>query len=137
MKDFNLGYNSMFDGLPEPNIAKAKFMLSINRVYNLEFDQNITMFELKLMIQKAAHLPSKNFRIFSHGVEYTKYNEETFESLFHEQKLVEFTLELKKGEINNETILLLQMNCPCTTHEDKFLLYYKIINFRKIKQFLI
>ena len=124
MKDFNLAYNSMYGGLPEPNIAKAKFMLSINRVYNLEFDQNITMFELKLMIQKAAHLPSKNFRIFSQGVEYTKYNEETFESLFHGQKLVEFTLELKKGEINNETILLLQMNCPCNIHEDKFLLYY-------------
>ena len=120
----NLDYNSIYGGLKEPNIVKAKFMLPTGRSYTLEFDQNITIFELKLMIQKAAHLPSKNFRIFSNGVEYTKYNQETFESLFHEQILVEFTLEFKLGEVIDESILLLQMNSPCNFHIDKFLLYY-------------
>lgn len=40
----------------EPNIRKAQFVVSSNRIYTLEFDQNIEMQELKIMIQKAAHL---------------------------------------------------------------------------------
>lgn len=116
--------SSIFGGYKEPNIVKAQFILSNTRVYTLEFDQNISMNELKLMIAKAAHLHLKNFRIFSGGEEYTKYNNETFESLFHEQKLVVFRIELNLGEESEQTELLLQMNCPCNLHIDKFLLYY-------------
>ena len=98
------------------------------------------MSELKLMIQKAAHLRSKNFRLISNGEEYSKFNDETFwekifvsigqvindetfESIFHEQKLVVFSLELN-NEVLDETELLLQMNCTCQIHIEKFLLYY-------------
>ena len=119
----SLNSNS-FDTL-EPIIRKAQFILPNQRIYTLDFDHNIQMQELKLMIQKAAHIRNRSFRIFSSGNEYTQYNKEIFSALFPNQKLVIFTLELNKNEedyIDNE--LLLQMNCPCEAHSDKFLLYY-------------
>ena len=109
----------------EPSIRKAKFILPNERIYTLDFDHNIQMQELKLMIQKAAHLRRNTFRLFSNGEEYTEYNEEIFDTLFPHISLVVFTLEVGQGEENfDETELLLQMNSPCKTHVDKFLLYY-------------
>ena len=108
----------------EPNIRKAKFIVTSNRIYTLEFDQNIEMQELKTMIQKAAHLRKNGFGLYIKGEDYTQFTDETFDSLFPEQDLVVFTLELEKGEIFDETELLLQINNPCLEHEDKFLLYY-------------
>ena len=108
----------------EPNIVKAKFVLSPQKIYTLDFDQNISMSELKLMIQKAAHLRPKTFKLLSNGIEYTNFNDEIFESLFHDQKMVVFTLELIVPGDLEETELLLQMKCPCNIHNDKFLLYY-------------
>ena len=108
----------------EPNIKKAKFMISPSRIYSLEFDNNIQMQELKLMIKKAAHL-KRNFKLLSNGEEYSQYNEEIFDTLFPHQSLVEFTLEVEEGEeMFDETELLLQMNSKCSEHNDKFLLYY-------------
>ena len=40
-----------FDNL-EPSIRKAKFIVSKERIYTLEFDNNIQMQELKIMIQR-------------------------------------------------------------------------------------
>ena len=109
----------------EPNIRKAKFIVSSSRIYTLEFDQNIEMQELKIMIQKAAHLSKINFSLFIDGEDYTHYTDETFDSLFPDQTLVVFTLELGQGEENlDETELLLQINMPCPEHDYKFLLYY-------------
>ena len=115
---------SSFEAL-EPSIRKAKFILSNERIYTLDFDHNIQMQELKIMIQKAAHLKHRNFRLFSNKVEYTQYNQEIFSSLFPNQNLVVFTLELDKDEENfNQNELILQMNCPCNIHSDKFLMFY-------------
>ena len=109
----------------EPNIRKAKFIVSSNRIYTLEFDQNIEMQELKVMIQKAAHLKKNSFNLFNEGEDYTHYTDETFDSLFPDQTLVVFTLELGLGEGNeDEAELLLQINMPCPEHNYKFLLYY-------------
>jgi len=77
-----------------PNIIKAKFIISSNRIYTLDFDHNIQMQELKLMIQKAAHLSKNNFKLFSEGEEYTQYNEEKLDSIFPDQNLIEFLLEI-------------------------------------------
>ena len=82
------------------------------------------MSELKIMIQRAAHLCSNNFLLFSNGVEFSNYNNETFVSLFPGEKLVIFTLEIKSDEESNEMELSLQKNDPCNLHKDKFLLYY-------------
>ena len=108
----------------EPNIRKAKFIITETRIYTLDFDYNLQMKELKLMIQKAAHLRNKNFRLFSKGEEYTQYENELFHSLFPHQTLVIFTLEIDPREDNYESELLLQMNSPCSIHVDKFSLYY-------------
>ena len=109
----------------EPSIRTAKFFLPNERIYTLDFDHYIQMQELKLMIQKAAHLRRNNFRLFSNGQEYTQFNEEIFDSLFPHKKFVEFRIEFGDGEENfDETELLLQMNSPCQYHPDKFLLYY-------------
>ena len=111
----------------EPNIRKAQFVVSLNRnrIYTLEFDHNIEMQELKIMIQKAAHLKKNTFGLFCNGENYSQYTEETFDSLFPEETLVVFTLEPNKGEeIIDETELLLQINMPCPEHDYKFLLYY-------------
>ena len=43
----------------QPNIVKAQFIVTESRIYTLEFDQNIQMKELKIMIQVAAHLKKK------------------------------------------------------------------------------
>ena len=113
-----------FDNL-EPSIRKAKFIVSKERIYTLEFDNNIQMQELKIMIQKAAHLKRRNFRLFSEGEEYTQYNQELFSSLFPNQNLVVFKLEIGNDEDNftpNE--FTIQMNSPCNIHKDKFLMYY-------------
>ena len=108
----------------EPYIRKAKFIVSSDRIYTLEFDQNIEMQELKTMIQKAAHLRKNTFGLYIEGEDYTKYTEETFESLFPDQDLVVFTLELLKGTTLDKTELVLQINNPCPVHDYKFLLYY-------------
>ena len=108
----------------EPNIVKAQFILSTTRIYTLEFDQNIEMRELKIMIQVAAHLKKNNFRLFSEGEEYTQCNEEKFDSIFPNQKLVVFTIQKGEGEAFDESELLLQINSPCQIHQEKFLLYF-------------
>ena len=108
----------------EPNIVKAQFIVTSSRIYNLEFDQNIEFRELKAMIQVAAHLKKNNFRLFSDGEEYTQYNDESFESIFPDKKLVVFRLEKGEGEAFDETELLLQINSPCKHHKEKFLLFY-------------
>ena len=108
----------------EPNIRKAKFVVTENRMYTLEFDQNIQMEELKMMIEKAAHLRKNSYGLFIKGVDYTNFTNETFDSLFPDEALVIFTLELMKGTEIDETELLLQINNPCPEHDYKFLLYY-------------
>ena len=108
----------------EPNIVKAKFLIDDRRIYSLEFDQNIQMKELKIMIQVAAHLKKNNFGLFCEGQDYTKFHEETFESLFPSQNLVVFTIQKAEGEVFDEAEVLLQINCPCSSHPEKFLLFY-------------
>ena len=108
----------------KPNIVKAKFIVTNTRIYNLEFDQNIQMKELKIMIKVAAHLKKTNFRLFSEGQEYTQYYEESFESLFPSTNYVVFSIQKAEGEIFEETELLLQINSPCIEHAEKFLLFY-------------
>ena len=115
------------DSFIDPNIVKAQFILSNSRIYNLEFDQNIEFYILKSMIQVAAHLKKNNFRLFSEGEEYTQYNDETFDSIFPNKKLVVFTIEIaEKGEFLYETEeeLLLQINSSCPEHKEKFLMFY-------------
>lgn len=112
------------DIVQEPNIRQAQFIVTNTRIYTLEFDHNLQMKELKLMIQVAAHLKRNNFRLFSEGEEYTQCNEETFESLFPNKKLVVFTLEKSEGEVFDEAELLIQINNPCPEHNERFLFYY-------------
>ncbi len=108
----------------ELKIVKAQFILSTTRIYNLEFDKDIEMRELKKMIQMAAHLKKKNFRLFSDNEEYTQCNEEKFDSLFPGQTLVVFRVLEGEGEVFDESEMLLQINSPCSTHQEKFLLYF-------------
>lgn len=108
----------------EPNVVKAKFIFENGRIYTLEFDQNIKMKELKTMIQVAAHLKKNNFKLFCDGEEYSQYNEELFESLFPSKNLVAFTVVKGEGEVFDEAEVFLQINCPCPTHKEKFLLFY-------------
>lgn len=108
----------------EPNIVKAQFIVTNTRYYTLEFDQNIEFRELKTMIQVAAHLKRNNFRLFADGDEYTQCNDETFESLFPNEKYKVFTLQLGPGEEYDETELLIQINSPCPQHKEKFLMFY-------------
>ena len=82
------------------------------------------MKELKIMIKVASHLNKTNFRLFSEGQEYTKYHEETFETLFPSTNFVVFTIQKGEGEVFDEAELLLQINAPCKEHAEKFLLFY-------------
>ena len=108
----------------EPDIRKAKFIFPTGKTYTLDFDKNIQMMELKTMIQMAAHLRKNSFILVSECVNITKYNEETFDSLFPDKQLVSF--EVYNYEENPDEIieLLLQINNPCPDHDYKCLLYY-------------
>ena len=108
----------------EPNIVKAKFIVTNTRIYTLEFDQNIQMKELKTMIKVAAHLSKNNFRLFCDYQECTQYNEETFESIFPNQNYVVFRIQKGEGEVFDEAELLLQLDSQCPYHAEKFLLFY-------------
>ena len=57
--------NIINDNYPyeEPNIRKAQFIRSLNRIYTLEFDQNIEMQELKIMIQRVPILKKLFFSL--------------------------------------------------------------------------
>ena len=55
---------SLYSDLREPNVVKAQFILSQTKTYTLEFDQNISMSELKIMIQRAAHCVQIIFSFF-------------------------------------------------------------------------
>ena len=116
--------NSFPDEFKETNIIKAKFIFSAKKIYILEFDQNILMKDLKSMIKKASHLVSKNFRIISEGSDYTKYEKETFESLFPNKKFVIFTIEIDDTQLINDIELYLDMKPTCKEHKEKFLLNY-------------
>ena len=121
IKEILSGSNSFI----EPNIIKAKFIFNQNRIYTLEFDQNIQMSEMKSMIEKAAHIRKNSYSLLSEGQVYTQYNEEKIEELFPGKKHIIFTLEfLNPEDTPDETELVLQINMPCPDHNYKFLLYY-------------
>lgn len=115
--------DSMMD--VEPGIVQAKFYLNETRIYSLDFDQNIEMKDLKKMIKAAAHLKTINFRFYCEGKEYSQYNEESFESIFPNQKHVVFHLQKDdEDESFDESEFVLQINSPCEKHPEKFLLFY-------------
>ena len=121
IKEILSGSNSFI----EPNIIKAKFIFNQNRIYTLEFDQNIQMSEMKSMIEKAAHIRKNSYSLLSEAQVYTQYNEEKIEELFPGKKHIIFTLEFLNPEYTpDETELVLQINMPCPDHNYKFLLYY-------------
>ena len=108
----------------EPDIRKAKFIFPTGKTYTLDFDKNIQMMELKTMIQKAAHLRKNSFILVSECVNITKYNEETFDSLFPDKQLVSFEVYNYEERPDEIIELLLQINKPCPDHDYKCLLYY-------------
>ena len=108
----------------EPDIRKAKFIFPTGKTYTLDFDKNIQMMELKTMIQKAAHLRKDSFILVSECVNITKYNEETFDSLFPDKQLVSFEVYNYEERPDEIIELLLQINKPCPDHDYKCLLYY-------------
>ena len=108
----------------EPDIRKAKFIFPTGKTYTLDFDKNIQMMELKTMIQKAAHLRKNSFILVSECENITKYNEETFDSLFPDKRLVSFEVYNYEERPDEIIELLLQINKPCPDHDYKCLLYY-------------
>ena len=117
-----MSLNASYEKL-DSNIRKAKFILQNNRTYTLEFDHNIQIKDLKILLQKIAHLNINKIRIFSNGEEYTEYNEELYCKLFPSQSLVIFKIEYRKDEdIFKEREPPFQMNCK--DHNNKGLLYY-------------
>ena len=108
----------------EPSLIKARFKKSNGNIYELEFEDNIQMKDLKVMIKKAAHMRDTTFRLFYNGDEYTQYEEEEFRSLFSNE--LEFPFDIKETlEQNNndspELTIKTNSNCP---YHAKILLYY-------------
>ena len=60
------------------------------------------------------------YLVFIKGLDYKNFTNVTFDSLFPDEALVIFTLELMKGAEIDETELLLQINNPCPEHDYKF-----------------
>lgn len=47
------------------NLVKAKIILPTKKEFELLFDKNIQIKELKVLIQKSIHLKSNNYRFFA------------------------------------------------------------------------
>lgn len=112
--------------IPNSTIRRGRFIFPGNVIYELEFDSNLSMTQIKSLIARAARQTIRNrkFRIFSDSEEYTQCEDETFQELFGDQKIVKFTMEIGEAEEFDEAELLLKINQSCDKHVEKFLLCY-------------
>lgn len=118
-------FSSQNSALSQPPIKKGIFIIPPKKTYEIEFDSNIKIKELKVLIAKAARLKNVPFRLFSEGKEFTKLDGSIFETLFPNKSTIIFTVEPYNGFGNvEENELAIKMNSTCLNHPDKFLLYY-------------
>ena len=109
-----------------PKIIKTIFILDKNRRYSFDVNQNITIRNLKKMIDAAANLGRAHIRIFHNGKEYTSYDEDSLDFLFPTLEVIVFDLGISADTIDiYDDFISLKLNKEyCPLHYSKYPYFY-------------
>ena len=109
-----------------PKIIKTIFVLDKNRRYSFDVNQNITIKNLKKMIDAAANLGRAHLRLFHEGREYTSNNEDSLDFLFPTLDLIIFDLAISADSIDiYDDLISLKLNKEyCPLHFSKYPYFY-------------
>ena len=109
-----------------PKIIKTIFILDKNRRYSFDVNQNITIRNLKKMIDAAANLGRAHLRIFHDGTEYTSNDDDSLEFLFPTLEVIIFNLGISADTIDiyDDIISLKLSNEYCPLHFSKYPYFY-------------
>ena len=109
-----------------PKIIKTIFVLDKNRRYSFDVNQNITIRNLKKMIDAAANLGRAHLRIFHNGKEYTSNDEDPLEFLFPTLEIIVFDLGISADSIDiYDDFISLKLNKEyCPIHYSKYPYFY-------------
>ena len=109
-----------------PKIIKTIFILDKNRRYSFDVNQNITIRNLKKMIDAAANLGRAHLRIFHNGKEYTSNDEDSLDFLFPTLEIIVFDLGISADNIDiYDDFISLKLNKEyCPLHYSKYPYFY-------------
>ena len=109
-----------------PKIIKTIFVLDKNRRYSFDVNQNITIRNVKKMIDAAANLGRAHLRLFHDGKEYTSNNEDTLEFLFPTLEVIIFDLAISADstDMYDDLISLKLSKEYCPLHFSKYPYFY-------------
>ena len=109
-----------------PKIIKTIFILDKNRRYSFDVNQNITIRNLKKMIDAAANLGRAHIKLFHDGKEYTSNDEDSLEFLFPTLEIIVFDLGISADTIDiYDDFISLKLNKEyCPLHYSKYPYFY-------------
>ncbi len=83
-----------------PKIIKTIFILDKDRRYSFDVNQNITIRNVKKMIDAAANLGRAHIRIFHDGTEYTSKDDDSLDFLFPTLEVIIFNLGISADSLS-------------------------------------
>ena len=109
-----------------PKIIKTIFILDKNRRYSFDVNQNITIRNVKKMIDAAANLGRAHIRLYHDGTEYTSNDEDTLDFLFPTLEVIIFNLAISADTIDiYDDFISLKLNKEyCPLHYSKYPYFY-------------
>ena len=109
-----------------PKIRKVIFIIDKDRKYSFDVDQNISIYNLKMMIRSAASLGKVYLRIFHEGKEYTKNDPDLLDFLFPTLETVVFTITIDDKKLDDyDSLINLRLSKKyCSNHNNKYPYYF-------------
>ena len=120
-----------------PKIRKVIFIIDKDRKYSFDVDQNIAIYNLKMMIISAASLGKVSLRIFHEGKEYTQNDPDLLDFLFPTLDTVIFTLSIDENTVNKNNALTkinLLSKKYCSKHMNKYPYFFFFFLIRAFVQ---
>lgn len=112
----------------QPEIVQASFIISADRQYTFDVNEDITFNRLKKMLSAAAAYDRVKLKIFHEGKEYTQKEAETLCDEFPNQKRVVFDVRYFSDNVDDYDHLLQiglnQQFCPKPGHTGKYTYFY-------------
>ena len=109
-----------------PKIRKVIFIIDKDRKYSFDVDQNISIYNLKMMIRSAASLGKVYLRIFHEGKEYTKNDPDLLDFLFPTLETVVFTITIDDKTLDDyDSLINIRLSKKyCSNHKNKYPYYF-------------
>ena len=107
-------------------IRQVIFEVQKDKYYKFDVDETTSFYELKKILCNAAHLRRGSFRIYKNEKDYTyDYDDNTLLNLFPNEQTIYFTLiKVENFPEEEEYIIKLDANSPCSIHDGKYLIFY-------------